>query len=506
MHEGVLPGCGGAAFAFAVFLAAVFDDANPRPQTRMYADDGSSITADDFQAFCDAVGKKNLSKIKILSNKRSEYTFDGVSYPTLRATKHLGAFIGQAAPAVELMRPHVEAKLKKLHAIIDAPLTCQAKWQLFKAVESSLVWDMSATRPEITSHFTEHIDKAFMRAIATLLPASADLDHKSVSLLYYPKGSGGLGLTCFAQDACDIYAAASLRVTQEGSEANVSPLQLKRAVHEKKLEARVLPRIEHESRTDKSFPWFEIQHITKRTTISDEAWRLSLAHTLDVEVQYPVCPLRPANGTETTFDHSQTCKVCGSPYRYPRHQRIQAELIAVCNAYGIVASTNFFAIGVKARQKRPDVIIYRGATREKPLVIDISVPHHAPYHKLNSLNRAYAVKANKYKNFQAQAVEFKPFIISTRMHFEERTLKLLQELDKQAVRKGFTREATKRIKTAMADFETYRRHALQLRSNSGALIEAARKHQAKPAVQAPDENNIDYDEDDDDENLAEELG
>ena len=76
----------------------------------------------------------------------------------------------------------------------------------------------------------------------------------------------------------------------------------------------------------------------------------------------------------------------------------------------------------------------------------------------------------------------------------------------EAVRKGLTREATKRIKTAMADFETYRRHALQLRSNSGALVEAARKHQAKPAVPAPDEANIEYDEDDDDENLAEEFG
>ena len=503
LHEGVLPGCGGAAFAFAVFIASVFDEAPIRPQTRMYADDGSSISADDFKKFCDAVGKENLAKFKIISTNQREYTIDGTTYTTVSAAKHLGAFIGQADAAVNLMRPHVEAKLKKLRTVIDAPLTCQAKWQLVKAVESSLVWDMSATRPEVTTHLTEAIDKSFMSAIAALLPASADLSHKSMTLLYYPKGSGGLGLTCFAQDANDIYAAATLRAAQEGDAATeITPMQLKRAVQDKKLDAITLPKLIVESRTDSSTPWFDIQHITKRTTISDEAFRLSLAHTIDVDVQYPVCPLANATDAGTTFDHSQTCKVCGSPYRFPRHQRIQSELIAVCNSYGIVASPNFFAIGVKVTEKHPDVIIYRGATREKPLVIDISVPHHAPYHKINSLKRTHAAKALKYKNFQAGAVQFKPFIISTRMHFEPRTLELLREIEKQAVRKGFVREVTKRIKAAMADFETYRRHALQLRANSGALVDAARKHQAKAAMEATAENDNAEDEDNDEEEFG----
>ena len=62
-----------------------------------------------------------------------------------------------------------------------------------------------------------------------------------------------------------------------------------------------------------------------------------------------------------------------------------------------------------------------------------------------------------------------PFLVTTMTVPHATTMKVIQELDKLAVRRGFAREAIARLKIALVRFETFRRKSLGARNASGAL-------------------------------------
>jgi DNA-binding SARP family transcriptional activator len=64
---------------------------------------------------------------------------------------------------------------------------------------------------------------------------------------------------------------------------------------------------------------------------------------------------------------------------------------------------------------------------------------------------------------------FHPFVVSTRATFEDRTSKIITTIAEQAIRKGFARELSNRIKVALLEYEVFRRKALNLRKTNGTL-------------------------------------
>ena len=222
---------------------------------------------------------------------------------------------------------------------------------------------------------------------------------------------------------------------------------------------------EAESRRDSSVPWVRVQAVTKHTTISDAAFELALANTLDARKDYPCCTRRKPD--ESAFHHSHSCSTCAAPYWWPRHQRVLQTIQNVCSSYGIIATTNFVPYGgmrgaTSYRDfKQPDLLIYRGSTKESPLALDVTIVSHAPTSATCATARAHRMKVEKYADWADKlGVDFAPMVFTPRATISQKTLDALRSLQRQATRRGFVNEVTRRIKVTLVEFEVTRRLAL----------------------------------------------
>ena len=143
---------------------------------------------------------------------------------------------------------------------------------------------------------------------------------------------------------------------------------------------------------------------------------------------------------------------------------------ATCSEYGISTSDNFYGIfGVTNREKRPDLIVYRGATREEPLVLDFTIPHQPEAYDSDAVNNMSNQKKRKYKDWFPEDVHVKPFVIATNTIPHPEAMDTIREVAKQAIRHGFVRECCARIKLAIINFSPYKRKAIQARKSAGTL-------------------------------------
>jgi hypothetical protein len=474
VYKGVLPGCAGAAIIFAIDLEERLKPVPSKKDIHAYMDDANTGKRAAFEHLIAALGPDNLTKLKVIAPRSAASTVQigALSIPVVKAGRLLGAFIGDSQQAADMLQDHCGAKLDTARQIVShLGLTTQAKWQMIRCIFSAVTWAFAASLPRITSLVAHKIDDGMREIVKHLLPLGAAPTHKSGELISLPNAPGGLGLTSLHDHAQTLYDMATAAVNRAGTDDDpapqITPAFLRKQLCEQAVTKCSLSKVQLATRRDANTPWHAVQAVTRRTTISNDAFALALAHTIDATMPYPVCSRHTPD--EPPIDHSHTCGVCAPPYRYPRHQRVLHEIMQTCNAFGIITTTNFFLLGVGAKQKRPDLIIFRGKTNEVPLVLDVSVCHQAAKHTYNSLGHRHNQKNRKYKSMFNGEAHFHPFVVSTRATFEDRTSKIITTIAEQAIRKGFARELSNRIKVALLEYEVFRRKALNLRKTNGTL-------------------------------------
>ena len=117
---------------------------------------------------------------------------------------------------------------------------------------------------------------------------------------------------------------------------------------------------------------------------------------------------------------------------------------------------------------KPDLIVFR-SSESIPLVLDFSIPHQAEHHKYDVIQEMVARKSRKYATWHAGRVQMEPFVFSTMTIPHERTVRVVCELEKLAVRRGFSREAFAKMKLSLVRFEAYRRKSLRARQAAGTF-------------------------------------
>jgi hypothetical protein len=482
LFRGVLPGCGGAAFAFAVDMAVAVP---PTDSRWLYADDGACNSEASFREFitlCRAAGK-DLSKARCVTTdptmlSHSPLHIDGLAVEVVPAARYLGAYIGDSCAAVPLFAAHAATKTHQLVKLREFPLSLQAKWQIFRSVERSIVWDCTATPPAVVHACAPEIDARINDVIvSTFLPREAQLSQRSMALISIPIAHGGLGCLSVAGDCDALFnlASARLNVPDDDDAKRVGrfhTVRVRKECDNRKLQLAAQADIKLGRRADDSVAWFDIQPTTTRTTLTDDSFKLGLANHIDAAVGYPTC-----SDVEPTaaYDHSQCCPVCAGPYRYARHQRIQQEFLQTATAFGVIATPSLFSLGVKPTGQRPDVAIFRGLTKQIPLLVDFSVAHHREGHVYDASGKTDAVKIKKYASLLRRAdgeasVEIAPFVVSTRGAIHYRTLKRIEEMQKLATRRGFAYELIRRVKIAVIEYEVFRKSALHMRKANGTLV------------------------------------
>lgn len=472
-RAGVLPGCAGAAFAFAVDLDELLAPipARMRADVAPYADDITCFSAEAFGAVVECLTPARLSKAKIIDShdEPATATLHGVPMALTPAIKHLGAFVGRTDAAVTLMMERAAKMRDRVHNVMTAPLIAQVKWRLFRSLMLSLQWLHMATHPTVTAAAAPFLDAMVHETVDALVPEDATLTHKSCLLITTPTAAGGLGLWSFALDGAQFYDLATAAVNHD-----VRPLTIRKALSEAQLQraydSGLFAAAEFSARKDTSAPWFDVAPLTKKTRVSDEAWTLAMANFLLAEVEYGVCPAFDPEAEESSRDHSQTCHRCAGPFRHQRHQRVVAEFVSASSKYGVVATTNFRGVfGLPAKAKQPDIIVHRTAVQKKTLLLDVTVPHQAAKHRYDALNFMRSQKLRKYATFdEDNDTQTVPLVLSTVATLEDASLPVLTEIgDSLAAKRGFTREVVARMKLALVFFEAYRRKALRAKKLSG---------------------------------------
>jgi hypothetical protein len=274
--------------------------------------------------------------------------------------------------------------------------------------------------------------------------------------------------------------------------AKLSVRAVRKRVEEAKIETSTSRDVRLQRHKDNTCPWFDIQHVTKVTIITDEAFQLGMANQLGVELpaefEYKTCC------DKASFDHSQRCHRCAAPYRYARHQRIQQEFINTATAYGVIVTTNFYSIGASYHEKHPDAIVFRGAQNQVPMLVDFSCVHQPDGATYSSADKMAKLKAQKYAGYMATveqpAFEVVPFIVTSLARITPATSSYIDTIAKFATRKGFVYEVTRRIKTAIINFEPYRKQAIAMRHATGMLTLPTGEH-----TEGIDEDKPDTDDD-----------
>jgi hypothetical protein len=208
----VLPGCAGAALAFAIDMEMVAGGMG----VKMFADD-VTMPEEKFEQFvkrCELKGKCLSKTMRIKKdNVESTCVIAGQQVQNTRAGRVLGAYLGEEELAVQLLTEHISAKLGKLSLIRKADVSCQAKWQMTRSLERSLVWDATATPSKTFTHVVDIIDgKMFEHIAATFLPEDTYTGHKSIGRAYSSIAHGGLGYVCFANEGEGLYDATTASI------------------------------------------------------------------------------------------------------------------------------------------------------------------------------------------------------------------------------------------------------------------------------------------------------
>ena len=476
LADGLLPGCGGAAIGFAMALDLRLKDTAACPDVYTFADDASAANAGAMKKIIDKLGADNLAKFKAIHPTKTTIKVAGVEFPCTKATRVLGAFIGEQTTATELFREHIGTKLQELDKIVsEKELSIQARWHMLSSAILGITWAFAASKPAITLPCAPEVDKRVAAAVTRLLPPDAVPSRKSGELNTLPTASGGLGLPCYEHQAEAMYRMATLSLSARDENdplPTVTPYQIRKGIEEAAL-ARAKTTIQPiymQAMSDTSRPWFATQHINRHGTISNEAFSLALAHATDHRVAYPTCDRRTDDG-ESDYDHSQRCPVCAGPSRHPRHEVIVTEILQTCRNFGIIASTNFFSLGIG--KKRPDIIVYRGKSQKVPLLIDVTVTHQPFENNRDRPNQRTKVKQHKYKEFrhvdETSTTDFWPFVMTARGTITINTLKLISSLSAEAVRGGFATELISRVKASLINFEVTRLNSLKARHARGML-------------------------------------
>ena len=210
-RAGIIPGCGGGSILFAIetqrhIKPAMFTD--PRISA-IYADDVTVVGRETYDAAVCAYDPKELAKLRILA---PEGTATDEERPYVKkATRLLGAYIGETPEATALFREDVNERLEKLSKVIRSSLNCQTKWALLRTIELGLRWKFAATNHSITTSIAASVDDALAAAVFAL--ADGTPNHKSRTLIYLPIASGGLGFAAYAMHGATLFNAAAARAT-----------------------------------------------------------------------------------------------------------------------------------------------------------------------------------------------------------------------------------------------------------------------------------------------------
>lgn len=474
-RDGVLPGCGGAAFLFMLDLDARLSPvpAHLRCSIDPFMDDIAAYSVQAFDEVCAVLGSHCLSKARLVDPSASidaPIRRNSLDVSVVRATRYLGAFVGDVALAAAMLHTKVDSTAALIDKMISTPLLCQTKWQLLRVILLSLEWLAVSTEPKIFNSVAERIDNIVFDVIsrAFLLDGTA-LDHNASLLIHTPLAAGGLGIVSFGQDSSMLFdiATASSRSTSVEQRLTVTVIkkQMQETLMQRLVDLSTFKPAGIDARCDSSHPWFGIQPVTKATRITDDAWRLAMSNFLALDVPYPVCfEFDPTS--ETARDHSNTCHRCAGPFRYARHQRLVSDFLSVSSKHGVIATANFDGVyGVM--KKKPDIIVFRvdETSAASNLLLDITVPHQAAKHSYNASTAARNYKLHKYRDY-CDPVD--PFVITTIATMEEKTNRMLTKfVDGMKIRKSYLRDLVARLKTAVIRFEGYRIKALSAKKNRG---------------------------------------
>ena len=478
-EEGVLPGDGGAAIAFMIDLQIQLSEVprNLRANVIPYMDDLIALDESAMAAAIKAIGANRLAKAKVIGkSKKKSITIEGLEMQIVPAAKHLGVIVGDAEKSEDIQHEMVKRIQDKITTVINAKVSCQAKWKMIQSVVYSAQWKATAIHPTIFAGMAPRIDAIFTETLQHFIAPGAQLTNQSCMLQQLPKSAGGLGLMSLTLDSAALYdlTTAAISATGEVEEDEDGRLfmttnvgRLRRALHETRTTRALstFKQFQLDARKDASIPWFDVSNICKRTRIDDTAWRHAMTIFLMAECGYPTCQRREAN--ETEWDHSNTCIACAAPFRYQRHQRVLHEILQSAFRYGVLATTNITGLFGNVR-KMPDAVVHRPNHDTKLLLLDVTVPHQGRSHIVNRMNLAVQTKAKKYEKFDKNS-EIRAFVLSTTFTLEPRTFETIEEMAKLAVRPGFTNEVVARVKQAAVVFEAYRFKALLTKKENGTF-------------------------------------
>lgn len=508
LHRGVLPGCGGAAIAFAVDLSVAIGGV--LPDTKMYADDATCLTRDALAELIRRLGPEKLSKFVVIDpgiDEPGEMVVEGCTVQVVKAAKHLGAFVGEPDAAMALMKEYLEGKLAKLDRALSLDVSLQAKFQLFGVAERAMAWTFAATHPSITSGIGSWLDEElWTRFVSTFVQYKSSLVPCALSrpLLYLPPGHGGVGITNFADDAEKLYQVAGLaigpfeRVSTEdldGPEAQrITPAKVKREIAKAKrvnFKQGGGKGTEHvlRSRAD-DLPWFMVRPVVRRTRIANDAFQLGMARFLMFDDPgTPVCPKGLKKHQRLRDDHAMQCRSCAGSYFTPRHEMIVGTIVATCRDYGIAAGTSFDFLGAPKGfdpKNRPDVVVMRTALGEKPCVVDVTVTHQA-WRGTDLMKGRYNHKMAKYREYcEVTGTVMVPFVISTHGAVYEASLEQMREISRLECRRGFMRDVLARIKAVLVNYQALARRWQIQRDSIGLLVTPARLNRPHVSVAMAD--------------------
>jgi hypothetical protein len=482
-NDGMLPGCGGAAILHGIDTQNILRPVATSKTTAVYVDDVTCISIDTFTRIKAALAAsgKQLAKIVVLCRGGLAALPAELRAYWEPAMRLLGGHVGDHEAASTMFAAHIHEKLQLIRTVQSAPVSLQSKFACLRSLDSGLRWKVMATSPAITAPTVAVIDDAVSSAVFSSCIDGSIPTHKSKALITIPTALGGLGWTNYAQDSERIFDLTTAHCcwpqhTMQVEEDNIPPQgvtskMISSLLRESAIEraTSALGTCEAHARLDESVPWFNIARIMRHLRISDDAFALSLANYLRCDVRYPVCSF--AKGKRCNlFDHSQRCHRCGGPYRHQRHQVLVTAVRTSFSRYAVQSSENLaMALGLKPKSSRPDIIVYRNSLDEKPLVLDVSLPHQSERLCYDAVNKQYNAKAMKYKTWHEYCVDFAPFIISTLATVHPKTLATLQNISKIASGKSFMLDAVARAKVSIIQYELHRYRALLVREASGAL-------------------------------------
>ena len=465
---GLIPGCAGASFAFALAMSLRLAKTALTPDVlAVFADDVSAASPAHLEEL-----EAALAPNFVLVKKR-----DTLSQPQ----KLFGSFLGPnaSAPATEW----IAEKCAEMRRVAALPLSCQARLALINAVERSLRWFAMATPPELIAQCYGAIDAAITDASLALAPRDATPSRKTGTLLFLPQASGGAGFISYGAHGPRIYEAAATtwpptstsELPDHGAASKPrSWSTMREAIDEITVESAraVLPRHYIEAHADSAVAWFNIARVTKHEEIRNEDWALFWAHTIGMQIPYTLC--NAARPDELAWDHIHSCNTCGTAFKTARHDRVATALNSAARRYGVVSSMDFFAnFGTPYSDDRPDIVFYRLGEEKLPLVVDLTVRHHAQGRDAieNALTRGAQVKKRKYRDWFANEVEFEPLVFSTLATMPPPTFKVIKEISKHAL-PGFVHHAIRRVKCAILSETALRRRVLSARFASTAAQQA----------------------------------